>query len=52
MPNFEAMTASEMNDWYLRTVGYRPQEDDPTMTNAELLVLCISYAEAVAEESA
>jgi hypothetical protein len=48
MPKFNEMTATQLNDWYELTVGYRPQEDDPTMPDAELRELCISYAAEVA----
>lgn len=37
-------TPQSLNDWYERNVGYRPQDDDPTMTDAELLALCRSVA--------
>ena len=49
--NFAKMPAAQLNDWYEQTVGYRPQVDEPRMTDAELLALCESYAQAVAEES-
>jgi hypothetical protein len=42
-PAFEAMTASQLNDWYEKTVGYRPQVDKPTMTDLELRLLCNGY---------
>ncbi len=38
-------TAEQLNDWYEETVGYRPQVDDPQMTDDDLRKLCISYAE-------
>lgn len=47
---FDAMSAEQMNDWYARTVGYRPQEDDPSMTEAELRALCKSVTEAYENE--
>lgn len=37
-------SAESLNDWYERNVGYRPQVDEPTMTDAELLALCLSVA--------
>lgn len=39
------MTAAELNDWYERNVGYRPQVDEPSMTDAELRALCIGIAD-------
>lgn len=39
------MTADALNAWYEQNVGYRPQVDDPTMTDAELRSLCESVAE-------
>lgn len=41
MADFTDMTAAQLNDWYERTVGYRPQVDDPTLDDAELRKLCI-----------
>lgn len=38
------MTPEQLNAWYERNVGYRPQVDDPTMTDAELLALCLEVA--------
>lgn len=35
------MSADELNSWYERNVGYRPQVDDPAMTDAALRELCI-----------
>ena len=49
MPNFSQMTAGELNDWYEHFVGYRPQEDDPAMTDSDLRELCLSYWEAANE---
>lgn len=43
--------AQEANDWYERTVGYRPQEDDPSMTDVELFALCDSMREELAVEA-
>lgn len=37
-------SAKSLNDWYEHNVGYRPQVDEPTMTHAELLALCLSVA--------
>lgn len=39
------MTPESLNDWYERNVGYRPQQDDPTMTDGELRLLCQSVAD-------
>lgn len=41
-PNFAAMDAKALNDWYYNLVGYRPQDDDPTMTIESLRDLCAS----------
>jgi hypothetical protein len=43
-PDFAAMDAKALNDWYQEAVGYRPQEDDPTMTVESLRELCCEYA--------
>jgi hypothetical protein len=40
------MTAEQLNDWYEQHVGYRPQVDDPTMTDAQLRALIRNYIEA------
>lgn len=45
--DFETMTVAELNDWYQAQVGYRPQDDDPSMTQGDLFDLCVSYAQAV-----
>lgn len=50
-PIFSTMSAAQLNDWYERTVGYRPQVDEPKMTDDELRALCVSYANTVEEES-
>ena len=34
-----------LNDWYEKHVGYRPQVDSPSMTDAELRELAASYKE-------
>jgi len=47
-PDFSAMTAAALNDWYEEAVGYRPQVDDPTMSDDTLRSLCIGYAEEAA----
>lgn len=39
-----------LNDWYEQRVGYRPQEDDPNMTDAELRKLVKSYIEEMIAE--
>jgi hypothetical protein len=49
MPNFSEMNPAELNDWYELAVGYRPQVDDPTMSDAVLCELCLSYWEASTE---
>lgn len=42
----DAMTAEQLNDLYEDVVGYRPQADDPAMTDAYLLSLVKSYVTA------
>lgn len=32
----EDMTQDQLNDWYMEHVGYRPSEDDPTISPTEL----------------
>lgn len=49
MPDFSNMTAEQLNAWYEEHVGYRPQVDDPTMTEEDLRELCLSYWEASTE---
>lgn len=49
MPDFAAMTAADLNDWYEFAVGYRPQVDNPTMSDDDLRALCRSYHEAERE---
>jgi hypothetical protein len=39
----DAMTAGQINDLYEQIVGYRPQVDDPTMTDDELRALVKDY---------
>ena len=39
-PDFDKMTAGELNDWYKSLVGYRPQVDDPSMSDGDLRKLC------------
>lgn len=45
--NFDLMTSDQLNDWYEEHVGYRPQVDEPRMTESELRDLIRSYAEAI-----
>ena len=33
--------AGFLNQWYEAVVGYRPQEDDPTMSFTDLEALCL-----------
>lgn len=47
--DFGTMTVTELNDWYEQQVGYRPQVDDPNMSESELRELCLSYWEATTE---
>ena len=49
--NFAKMPAAQLNGWYEQNFGYRPQIDEPKMTDDELRGLCESYVKAVAEES-
>lgn len=49
-PNVDTTDPDSLNDWYERQVGYRPQEDDPEMTDTELRALVRSYIEALHEE--
>lgn len=42
----DRMTPAQLNDWYEKTVGYRPQVDDPIMTDKALRELCAEYAAA------
>jgi hypothetical protein len=44
MTDFSTMSATQLNDWYEMHVGYRPQVDDPSMSNADLLTLCVGVA--------
>lgn len=44
MTDLNTMTADQLNAWYERTVGYRPQTDDPTMTDDALRQLCKEMA--------
>lgn len=46
------MTAAQLNDWYEEVVGYRPQVDDPTMTDDDLRSLCAEYAVEAARHGA
>ena len=46
MADFRTMNAEQLNDWYEQHVGYRPQADDPTMTEDQLRELCESYEAA------
>lgn len=39
----DLMTPEQLNDWYERVVGYRPQVDDPKMSDAELRRLVERY---------
>ena len=36
--------AKDLNDWYERNVGYRPQIDCPAMTDGEVYYLCLGVA--------
>jgi hypothetical protein len=48
---FGTMTAAQLNDWYEKQVGYRPQIDDPRMSESDLRELWLSYWEASTETS-
>ena len=41
------MDAEALNRWYEQNVGYRPQQDDPSMTEDQLRELCASYEQEV-----
>jgi hypothetical protein len=47
--SFAKMTAAQLNDWYEHFVGYRPQVDEPRMSEAELRDLILSYVDAADE---
>lgn len=49
MPDFSSMTSTQLNDWYESRVGYRPQVDNPSMSDIDLMELCLSYWEASTE---
>lgn len=42
--DFSAFDAKALNDWYEEEFGYRPQEDDPTLTTEHLRLLCEDMA--------
>lgn len=44
---FDRMSSEALNEWYFQNVGYRPQEDDPSMTDDDLRGLCRGYDEEV-----
>lgn len=44
--NFNDMTSAELNAWYEAEVGYRPQDDDPNMTDDELREMCRDFERA------
>jgi len=44
--SFAKMTTAQLNDWYEHFVGYRPQIDEPRMTEEELRALILSYVDA------
>lgn len=48
--SLEDMAPAELNDWYENVVGYRPQEDDPTMSDEELRRLCIEVRDHVPDD--
>lgn len=49
-PNFTEMNSHQLNDWYEENVGYRPQVDDPSMSDDELRGLCEDYADVAEPE--
>lgn len=49
-PDFDAMSSADLNDWYEKTIGYRSQIDDPTMSDADLRQLCREYCETARTE--
>lgn len=40
---FGTLTAAQLNVWYLVTVGYMPQQDDPTTTRDDMVAFCRGY---------
>lgn len=44
--NFDDMTSAELNAWYEVEVGYRPQDDDPDMTDDDLREMCRDFERA------
>lgn len=44
--NFDDMTPAELNAWYEVEVGYRPQDDDPDMTDDDLREMCRDFERA------
>lgn len=49
----QAMTRNEMRVWYVENIGYDPFDDDPTITDAEVLQIINDYiAEREEEEQA
>ena len=49
-PNPDIADPDFLNDWYERVVGYRPQEDDPEMTDEQLRTLVRGYIEEIEKE--
>lgn len=52
---FVALTSGDsraLDDWYAQKVGYRPRQDDPSMTDADLRRLCQERFVADLEERA
>jgi hypothetical protein len=50
--NFAKMSADQLNDWYEESVGYRPQVDDPELSDNDLRELCRQIVEFDAEVEA
>lgn len=48
--NIAMMTPAQLNNWYEITIGYRPQIDDPNMSDDELRALCQSVLEEQANQ--
>lgn len=53
--NIPGMTVDQLNNWYEEIVGYRPQADDPELSDDDLRSLCVevetTYAMMDAEAS-
>lgn len=48
--NLAQATPVQLNNWYEHVVGYRPQVDDPTMSDDDLRALCLERLAAETEQ--